>query len=348
SDVTVYLATHDGTDPVELPDGETLEFTMGYVSTDEAPLISGFHYFDGGTPDDLDENGRGWVHEWTGGQWDSTSTRRYGFAGVLAATWNPDLAGVHLIVDGGMWPSEVAQLRIERSTAGDPTVPVRGVEEIWAPGGGYVGTDHEMPITTLVGYTVYGYDKNGDLVDEANAVVKTVAQECDFFIKAPGNADLTQNLTLRQVDAMESTTRGGAYQIAGGGALGQSAGSDTRKVSITVRTHSPGEARALEGLLSAARTLLMQHGATSPEIPDGWWWVASWSRTNVAQKDFSIWPKRDYSFDLTATEVPAGVGVRTTGTTWGALMAKCETWQDVLDTYPTWLDVVLGDEGGTA
>src|SRR5699024_5197931 len=61
SDVTVYLVTHDGTDPVVLPAGETLDLTMGYVSTDEAPLIDGYHYFDGGTPDVLDENGRGWV-----------------------------------------------------------------------------------------------------------------------------------------------------------------------------------------------------------------------------------------------------------------------------------------------
>src|SRR5699024_4372943 len=223
---------------------------------------------------------------WTGAQWQSTSTRRYGFVGVLTVTWTPDLGGVHLIVDGGMWPSPVSQLRIERSAAGEATVPVRGVEMIWAPGGGYVGTDHEMPINSLVEYTVYGYDKKGDLVDQATAVVDTPTPKTTLYLKAPGNADLTQKPILRGVGGITSATRGGAYQIAGGGALGQDAGGDTRRVTVTVGTRDAGEAQALEGLLSVARTLLVQDGNPEPEIPNGWWTVSSWERTNVAQLGF--------------------------------------------------------------
>src|SRR5699024_4504800 len=134
--------------------------------------------------------------------------------------------------------------------------------------------------------------------------------------------------------------------IAGGGALSQSAGADTRRVSITVGTRDAGEARSLEGLLDVARTILLQDGNREPEIPNGWYFVSSWGRDNAAQLGFGTFDYRTYTLELTATAMPAGVGVRTTGTTWGALMSECETWQDVLDTYPTWLDVVLGDAGG--
>src|SRR5699024_8559668 len=235
------------------------------------------------------------------------STRRTGVVGVLTATWNPDLGGMHLIVDGGMWPQPVSQLRIERSTAGDATVPVRGAEMIWAPGGGYVGTDHEMPIHTVVQYTVYGDDKNGDLVDQSTAVVDTPATKTTLYVKAPGNADLTQKPILRGVGTIESATRGGAYQIAGGGALSQSAGADTRRVSITVGTRDAGEARSLEGLLDVARTILLQDGNPEPEIPNGWYFISSWGRDNAAQLGFGAFDYRTYTLELTATAMPAGV-----------------------------------------
>ncbi len=320
-----------------LPEGETLDVTMAYVSTSPGD------YFDGATPNDLDEVGRGLVYEWTGAAWESTSTERYGFAGLLSATWNPALGAVHLVVDPGMWPEQTVQrIRIERTSASEGTVPVRGIENLPAPGGGYVGTDHEAPINETVQYTVYGYDAAGQMVDSSTAVVKPEVGSCTLYVKAPGRPDMTMTPKFTGRDRLGSATRGGVYQIAGGGAVAQDGGADTTTATITVRTQTAGEARGLEGLLATARTILIQHGG-EPEIRPGWWFVSSWEQANPAGKSFDVFSKRDYQLTLQATQRPAGVGVQFTGTTWGALIASHNTWQDVIDAYPTWLDVILGE-----
>lgn len=337
STAAVYIGPWDGDAAVPLPEGETLDVTMAYVSTDPG------EYFDGATPNDLDEVGRGWVYEWTGAAWESTSVERYGFAGLLSATWNPAWGAVHLVVDPGMWPEQTVQrIRIERTSASEGTVPVRGIENLPAPGGGYVGTDHEAPINETVQYTVYGYDASGQLVDSSTAVVKPEAGPCTLYVKAPGRPDMTMTPKFTGRDRLGSATRGGVYQIAGGGAVAQDGGADTTTATITVRTQTAGEARGLEGLLATARTILIQHGG-EPEIPAGWWFVSSWEQANPAGKSFDVFSKRDYRLTLQATRRPAGVGVQFTGTTWGALIASHSTWQDVIDAYPTWLDVILGE-----
>lgn len=264
--------------------------------------------------------------------------------GLLEATWNPAWGAAHLVVDPGMWPELTVQwIRIERSSASEGTIPVRGIERLAAPGGGYVGTDHELPINEQVAYTVYGYDSFGQQVDAwGTATVSPEVGSCTLYVKAPGRPDMTLTPKFIGRDRLGSATRGGVYQIAGGGAVAQDGGADTTTATITVRTQDAGEARGLEGLLATARTILIQHGG-EPEIQPGWWFVSSWEQSNPAGKTFDVFGKRDYQLTLQATQRPAGVGVQFTGTTWGALIASHGTWEDVQATYPTWLDVILGE-----
>ncbi|WP_159622668.1 hypothetical protein [Ruania rhizosphaerae] len=268
---------------------------------------------------------------------------------ILEATYDPAWAAVRIVVDGGMWPSAVSQIRIERQSAGYPVIPVRGVEDLWVAGGYWIGTDHEMPINTNVQYTVYGFNEFGDPVAQESQSVSTVgAPPCDFFIKAPGKPDLTQNVIFRGIGDVSSATRGGAYQIhqsdpaARPKAIAQWAGSDTLQAPIIVGTKGAGAARALEGLLQRARVVLIQDAAAEPELTPGWYLVTGWSRANPAQMSYAHYDGRNYALSLVATDMPAGLGVRSTGTTWQGVMDQYATWQDVIDANPTWFDLLQG------
>lgn len=84
--------------------------------------------------------------------------------GILEATYDPTIASVRLVVDGGMWPSPVTYITVTRTPAGQATVPVRGLELRRVQGGWYIGTDGEMPLDVDVTYGVVGYDSLGDEV----------------------------------------------------------------------------------------------------------------------------------------------------------------------------------------
>lgn len=325
----------------DTPDASTSAAHLDAALIEQAATLG--DYFDGSTPNVIGPSGYGTTYTWTGTAHASTSTMVEGRVGLLAVSWDPSWGANMLFVDPGMWPTQDVQwIRIERTSSSEGTVPVRGIENLPAPGGGYVGTDHETPINETVQYTVYGYDAAGQLVDSSTAVVRPSAGSCTLYVKAPGRPDMTQQPAFRAVGDASSASRGGVYQIAGGGAVAQDGGADTTNVQVTVRTQSAGESRALEALLAAARTILIQHGG-DPEIRPGWWYVVSWRRTNPGQLTYDKFGKRDYELDLIATQRPAGVGVQFTGTTWGALIASQATWQDVMDAYPTWLDVILGE-----
>lgn len=84
--------------------------------------------------------------------------------GILTAQFDPTRAAVSLVVDGGMWPSPVARITVTRTPTGQPTVPVRGLENQRVVGGWYIGSDHEVPLDTDVRYEVIGYDSGGAVV----------------------------------------------------------------------------------------------------------------------------------------------------------------------------------------
>lgn len=84
--------------------------------------------------------------------------------GILTATYDPTIASVRLVVDGGMWPAPVTFITVTRTPVGQPAVPVRGLEERRVQGGWYIGTDGEMPLDVDVTYAVVGYDSFGDVV----------------------------------------------------------------------------------------------------------------------------------------------------------------------------------------
>lgn len=84
--------------------------------------------------------------------------------GILTVQFDPATAAVSLVVDGDLWPEPVSFITVTRTPTGQPTIPVRGLEMHSAPGGWYVGTDHEAPLDTDVTYAVTGYDSIGTVV----------------------------------------------------------------------------------------------------------------------------------------------------------------------------------------
>jgi hypothetical protein len=260
---------------------------------------------------------------------------------ILQVTYDPAWAAVRVVVDGGMWPSAVASIRLVRTSASEGVVPVRGVERLVTAGGYWIGTDHEMPLGEAIQYTVAGYAANGTVVASESASVTTTSTACELWIKAPGRPDLSRPVKFRTIGDVAFSPRGSNYQIARGGAVAQTSGMDTESLSLVVGVDGPGEVTALERLVRGYQTILLQHGG-EPEFTPGWYMVTSMSRSNPAQKVYGIYAKRDFTLNLEATSRPAGVGVAATGVSWATVMQQHATWADVLATVPTWFDLQKG------
>ncbi|UFU03431.1 hypothetical protein LQF12_02135 [Ruania suaedae] len=260
---------------------------------------------------------------------------------ILEATYDPSWAAVRLVVDGGMWPSPVAQLRIERSAPGAATIPVRGAEDLWRVGGFWVGTDHEMPLNTSVQYTVFGFNEYGEPVAQESANVSTAAPGRRVWLKVAGQPDFSQRVLLRAVGNVTPTTRGGLYQVHGGRAVAQTAGRNTDSLTVTVGTLTEGAWGALYSAMAAGVILVQGEADVPSSLRAGWYFVnVEFGQPGMAgfQDGVPVW----HQLTLSGTDMPAGYGVQSTGTTWGGVLAECDTWQDVIDGNSTWFDLLQG------
>jgi hypothetical protein len=261
--------------------------------------------------------------------------------GVLEVVFDPTWAAVRLVVDGGMWPAAVSSLTITRSTLSSGPTPVRGVERRPAAGGWYIGTDHEGPLDTSVTYTVTGYAASGVVVASSSVTVDTLGARAGLWVKVPGRADLTTRVAVREVSAVVTAGLGGSYQVAGGGRrVAQDGGLGAEQLQIVVSTDPTNGLVRLRSALRASRVLLLQPVGLL-DLPEAWYLMESASQVNPAPRS-DAFPQRWVELTMAAVDVPAGVGVDVTGTTWAGLMAEHATWADIVEAFPAWSDVVRG------
>lgn len=261
--------------------------------------------------------------------------------GILEATFDPEWASVGLIVDGGMWPSPVATIRIVRRIAGEADMVVRGVDRVTAVGGYWIGSDIEMPLGAPVSYIVDGYGPTGALVASAHVTVTTDGAGRGVWLKAAGQPNATVRLGLVEVGSITSETQGGVYDIVGGTgvAVGAAGGLNAERFSITVRAMTTSELDAALRTL-ATRILLIQPLARVRPFPSGWYFVESVSRTRANQVDGD--ETVDLALSVVRTGMPAGVGQGIAGVSWGSVMGTYGDWEQVTDDVATWFALGRG------
>lgn len=263
--------------------------------------------------------------------------------GILEATFDPTWAAVRLIVDGGMWPSSVDAITITRHPVGEASIPMRGVENRSVVGGTFVGSDHEMPLGSVVAYTVTGFFEGAE-VASSSVSVGTDGAASGMWVKVAGQPDLTMRCPIRALSDVTSETIGGVYQVAGGGGAvaqttAQWSGIESDRAAVSLSVEAGSERARLRAILAAARVVLLQP-VGSTDLDPGWYFVRSVSRSNLAQvESFS---HRLFMLDVQRTGVPAGAGSGIAGTSWAKLAGTYDTWTDVLAAFDTWFDVLKG------
>lgn len=259
--------------------------------------------------------------------------------GILEAVFDPVWATVRLIIDGGMWPDPVNTLTVTRSTPGGTVTPVRSLESRPAVGGYYVGSDHEMDLDTLITYQVSGY-LGAVFVALATVTVSTVGAVDGMWLKVAGAPDLTMRAAIRSIPGVSSPTIGDVYQIAGGGgSVAQWSGAESDSTKIILSVDAEGGVARLRAILDTSRVLLLQPvGAT--DLDSGWYFIRGIERINPAQVE--EFPQRWFTLYLQRTGIPAGAGSGIVGTSWATLMDTYPTWADVIAAEDTWFDVLKG------
>lgn len=261
--------------------------------------------------------------------------------GILQAEFDTAWASVTLIVDGGMWPSPVTAVTIRRAVAGVEAVTVRGVDRLPLVGGYFIGTDSEAPLGASVQYVADGYASTGELVASATISVATSGAAAGVWLKVAGSPNLTAHAAIRAIGDIESTTQGGVYQIAGGGAVGVSefGGINAENFSLTLSANVGGQLEQLRGALYTSRTVLVQP-VGSTDIDPGWYFVHRVTRSNPAQVEHSRF--RWYTLDLTRTGVPSGAGQGLSDWSWAAVLETYSTWEALGAAHPSWFSLLRG------
>ncbi|MCZ2261591.1 hypothetical protein [Isoptericola sp. QY 916] len=272
---------------------------------------------------------------------------------TLTATWDPERCLVVLVVDGSSWPEEASRVRITRQAGAALAVPVRGLDDVTAPGGTVIWSDNEAPTEVLVTYTAVALNAAGDPIATSTATVQTDLPErlWGAWLKIPGRPEMTVRAKVRSVGDMARETLGGSWDIPGGptiaqsgaGALAQSAGMGALTTSLELSTYSPGELAALQRTIrqTPGQVVLIQTGQPE-ELPSGYYQVQSMSTSNPTGKRSDLQPLRVTTLTLKEATVPAGPASGWTGTTLADVRDAFPTLQDFVDADLTFLDLATG------
>lgn len=200
---------------------------------------------------------------------------------------------------------DVTTVTASRSVPGGTAELVRGVISKPVVGGYLVATDHEMPLNTLVSYTVAGYSAGGVLVSSATAVVDTTCPDVGVWVKAPGRPDLTVLCIPADLGEIGTATVGGVYQVIGGGsvAVSQFGGIAPTTAQLVLRTDAGQHTRRLRALLDVARVVLLQPVGLD-DLDAGWYFASQANRSNPGK--FNAFTFRYTTLNLTAVRPPAG------------------------------------------
>ena len=263
--------------------------------------------------------------------------------GVIEATFDPEWASVRLVVDGGMWPSPVESVTIQRRSASEPQVVLRGLTRRPAVGGTFVGSDHEMTLGEPVTYRVTGYDAAALVVGASEVTVDTAGALSGMWIKVAGQPDYTVRTQVRAVSEIRSVTVGGVYQIAGGGTVAQTTAQwsgiepDAGDLVLSV---DQATLRRVRAALSRSRVVLMQ-GVGVSDLDQGWYYVSAMGRVNPTSVD--SYGRRWVSLSVQRTGMPVGDGVGSSGVSWALVQEQYATWGDLQASTASWFELLKGD-----
>lgn len=262
---------------------------------------------------------------------------------ILEATFTPEWAAVTLLVDGGQWSFPVTHVTITRSVPGMPDAVVRGIDRTIAVGGYLAASDIEMPLEVTVSYTVTGYDSTGELVETETVQVSTSGAEWGLWVKIPGEPNSTTLVDLAGVTDRVSATQGGVYRPAGTGTsiaqgIASVSGLAPDAFSIDIEVWNPVLAARLVSALSH-RVVLLQTSAPEP-FPSAYYFVeqVSWKLLNPSNLNEGI----AAAIALERCAMPAGTSTQVAGWSWQSVIDTYPTWDDVLAAADTWFDLVQG------
>lgn len=269
--------------------------------------------------------------------------------GWLAATVDSTWAGVTLAVDYTAGTplaaaATVQQVRILRTAAGAPPVPVRSADPAWAVGGVGRAYDHEAPLGAAVIYTATPIYANGT-TGPTSALAVTVPPPdapTDVWLKsleAPGlsvRVTVVTWPTLTWGARSESVTAAGSpYPTVAQDVYG-AASSD---IAVDAAGAAIGQLRAL---LTTGGVLLMQ---TRPEYyrPDQYVVLGD------ITEDLDGAPDEGRTFTAALTEVDrpdtTGQPLRVPGWSWDILADQYATWDAVAASYSSWASLSTNGVG---
>jgi hypothetical protein len=263
---------------------------------------------------------------------------------AFTATFYPGSNLVQLVLDGaGTGWSTATAVTITRSVADASPVPVRGVEARPVVGGVLVWSDNEAPMDASVVYAATAVGPDSPVALTAN--VATTGAAWGLWIKAPGRADLTCRVSLRDLGQTSRQAQGGSWQIPGGQRVAESSGLAQVSSSIEVATKSPGQLAALAAVLEAApgQVVLLQTGSPAePELASGYYQVTGWTTSTPgrARSDVSAWRVHTLTVDQVA--MPAGDSTGFSGVSHDVIAATFASHQAIADAGLTHLDLALG------
>lgn len=233
-------------------------------------------------------------------------------------------------------PSSAATVTVTRTHPSNTIVNVRGMTLAPLSSNIFLGYDYEAPIGRDLRYQASAYDGGGSLIGQSS--IETITwNTSDTWLKDPLNP--SRNIRVLMADPGEE-----AFDAPTG--LNTILGRPTPIIVTEVRQSATGtlgiltltdsDAGTLHLLTSTGNILLVQ---TDPSFGLGNLYFALQKIASDRVTPLGFLPERSWGLQYVETDVP--VGVATGGdTTWALVLVGYATWNALLDTESSWLDLL--------
>lgn len=254
-------------------------------------------------------------------------------AAALTLTWQPAYGYVDFVATG-----VPAGNTIFRRDVIDPTVLVSMVgyaDGAWLSGGAGIGQDYRVPIGETVTYVLAPI---GSTVDSPGFTHVSVAIPGNqSWLRDVSNPNLSMQVIVVTTGTETRANRQNIYQVAGRTLplvvhdLRQG-----RTGSVTILCPNRTVRYNLDRLLNTGNPLLLN-------VCNDLLWTPCYMAVGDAQYS-RISTKDSWTLDLDYTEVDEPTSNYSGGSSTRAVWSKYtpNTWQQVKDTHPTWLETALG------
>lgn len=188
--------------------------------------------------------------------------------------------------------------------------------------------DFEFPVGTVVNYRVRSYNSS-DVLQQTFTTGNITQDLTDVWFKSFPLAFLNQSQKITQVGAITRANKSGVFQVIGRSVpvlVSDVRGS--RQINLQVNAITDAKRDDFDYLLQTGDPVLIQAPLSNVVVPTGYFTITDYSENLVGI------PSEQRFFNLSLTEVAKPTD---------DITAVTMTWNGLINSYPTWADVIAAN-----